>query len=123
MRRPTARAFALALAVLAIHPALSHAQSVLGPGDDALVLPRGVFRIRVLDQRSTFDQRYGKDTPGYANGALEPLAIDFNLDTIGLTQFPNLAPVQAGFASLSGIPSYRLSLGSTRVTSVGTVTA
>src|SRR6478672_6276570 len=89
------------------------AQRVLGPGDDAAVLPAGVFRFRILDQWTSFDQRYGKDTPGHANGALEPLGVDFTLDTIGVVQFPNLANLQGGLRSLTGMPALGLSLGNT----------
>ena len=45
------------------------AQRVLGVGDDALVLPRGVFRFRTLGQWTWFNERYGKDTPGRPDGA------------------------------------------------------
>jgi hypothetical protein len=123
MHRFTARALALAIGVIASFPAVAPAQSVLGPGDDALVLPRGVFRIRVLDQRTTFNERYGSGTPGRPEGALEPLAIDFNLDTIGTEQFRNLGVVQQGFRNLTGMPDFRLSLGRTVVTSSGNVIA
>lgn len=123
MRRLTARVSTLALVLLAAASTEASAQRVLGPGDDALVLPRGVFRVRALYQRTEFDQRYGEDTPGRPDGALEPLAIDFNLDTIGIEQFRNLTRVQAGLRSLSGIPDFRLSLGQTIVNSNVTVMA
>ena len=123
MHRFTARAIALAIGVIASFPAVAPAQSVLGPGDDALVLPRGVFRVRVLDQRTTFNERYGSGTPGRPEGALEPLAIDFNLDTIGTEQFRNLTTLQAGLRTLTGMPDFRLSLGRTVVTSSGNVIA
>ena len=79
------------------------AQRVLGVGDDATVLPRGVFRLQTLAQWTTFNERYGMDTPGRPDGALEPLGIDFTLDTIGVRQFPNLAAVQTGVRTLSEI--------------------
>lgn len=123
MRRLTARVSTLALVLLAAATSEASAQRVLGPGDDALVLPRGVFRVRALYQRTEFDERYGKDTPGRPDGALEPLGIDFNLDTVGTAQFPNVGIVQAGLRTLSGIPDFRLSLGRTVVNSTVTVTA
>jgi hypothetical protein len=101
----------------------AHAQAVLGVQDDALVLPRGVFRLRILNQWTHFNERYGENTPGRPNGSLEPLAIDFNLDTIGTSQFPNLTPVQAGLRSLTGIPDFTLSLGQTVVNSDVSITA
>jgi hypothetical protein len=108
----TLSAFALLLAF----PVPAGAQRVLGPGDDAAVLPAGVFRFRILDQWTSFDQRYGKDTPGRPNGALEPLAVDFTLDTIGVREFPNLTALQSGIRSLTGMPNFGLSLGNTLVT-------
>jgi hypothetical protein len=91
------------------------AQAVLGLGDDALTLPKGVIRIRAITSVTNFSERYGKNTPGRADGSREPLGVDFNLDTVGLTQFPNLAPVQAGLRSLTGITDFNLSLGRTIV--------
>ncbi|HKR09735.1 MAG TPA: hypothetical protein VJS39_11130 [Gemmatimonadaceae bacterium] len=105
----------LALAFLAVSPTPTSAQRVLGVGDDALVLPRGVFRFRTLGQWTWFNERYGKDTPGRPDGALEPLGIDFTLDTIGVRQFPNLAALQAGIQSLTGNPTWFATLGNTVV--------
>ena len=114
---------ALTLATLAGAPSTAGGQAVLGVGDDALVLPRGVLRIRALYQVAEFNERYGLNTPGRAAGALEPLAVDFNLDTIGVTTFRNLAPLEAGLRTLSGIPTFGLTLGATRVSSDVTVMA
>ncbi len=116
MRRRLVSVSTVALAFIALFAAPASAQRVLGVGDDALVLPRGVFRVRTLGQWTFFNERYGKDTPGRADGALEPLAIDFNLDTIGVKQFPNLATLQTGLRSLIGNPNWGATLGNTRVT-------
>ncbi len=91
----------------------ARAQAVLGIGDDALTLPRGAFRIRVLHAFTYFDQRYGKNTPFRKDGSREPLAVDFNRDTIGVDQFENLAPLTAGLRSLTGMPDYNVTLGKT----------
>lgn len=123
MRRRSTSLCGLAFALLAAVAGTADAQRVLGPGDDALVLPRGALRVRVLNQWSHFNERYGRNTPGRANDALEPLAIDFNLDTIGIAQFPSLAPVQTGLRSLTGIPDLAVSLGRTVVNSNVTVIA
>ncbi len=93
------------------------AQPVLGLGDDALTLPRGVVRVRVLTSLVNFSERFGKNTPGRADGSAEPLGVDITLDTVGLRQFPSLAPVQAGLRSLTGITNFNLSLGKTVVVS------
>ena len=117
MRRRSTSLCGLAFALLATMAGTVDAQRVLGPGDDALVLPRGALRVRVLNQWSHFNERYGRNSPGRADDALEPLAIDFNLDTVGVVQFPSLAPVQAGLRSLTGIPDLSISLGRTVVNS------
>src|SRR5687767_15928744 len=106
---------ALTLAALAGAPSPARAQAVLGVGDDALVLPAGVLRVRALYQVAEFDERYGMNTPGRRDGALEPLGIDFNLDTVGVTTFRNLGPLQAGLRQLSGISTFGLTLGTTVV--------
>ncbi len=113
MRRPLVSVSTAALAFMAIFANPVSAQRVLGVGDDALVLPRGVFRFRILGQWTWFNERYGKDTPGRPNGALEPLAIDFTLDTIGVKQFPNLGALQTGLQQLTGNPNWYATLGNT----------
>lgn len=115
MRRSVVSLSTVALAVMAIFANPAGAQRVLGIGDDALVLPRGVFRFRILGQWTWFNERYGKDTPGRPDGALEPLGIDFTLDTIGVRQFPNLASLQGGIQSLTGNPTWFATLGNTQV--------
>jgi hypothetical protein len=123
MRRLLVRVSTVALAFIAVFAAPSHAQRVLGVGDDALVLPRGVFRMRIVGQWTWFNERYGMDTPGRPNGALEPLGVDFTLDTIGVKQFPNLASLQAGLQSLTGNPTWYATLGNTQVNLRDHVTA
>jgi len=113
----------VALAFIAAFAVPAPAQRVLGVGDDALVLPRGVFRFRTLGQWTQFNERYGKDTPGRPNGSLEPLGIDFTLDTIGVKQFPNLATLQGGIQLLTGNPSWYATLGNTHVDLRDRVTA
>ncbi len=115
MRRSLVPVSTVALAITAVFAVPVHAQRVLGVGDDALVLPRGVLRVRTIGQWTSFNERYGMDTPGRPNGALEPLGIDFTLDTIGVREFPNLASLQAGLRSLTGNPNFSLTLGNTRV--------
>ena len=114
MQRNAPLLFALAV-LLAGAPASAGAQRVLGPGDDAAVLPRGVLRFRILDQWTSFDQRYGRNTPGFATGALEPLGVDLSVDSTGVRVFPNLAGLQAGIRSLSGLPTFGVTLGNTLV--------
>ena len=123
MRRLSVCVTAVALTLLAFTPMPSSAQRVLGVGDDALVLPAGVFRFRTVGQWTWFNERYGKDTPGRPDGALEPLGIDFTLDTIGVKQFPNLIALQSGIQQLTGLPTWGASLGNTVVNLRDHVTA
>src|SRR5687767_8889623 len=123
MRRSLVRLSTVALAFMTVFANPAAAQRVLGIGDDALVLPRGVLRLRVLAQWAVFNERYGLNTPGRENGSLEPLGIDFGLDTIGIREFPNLAAVQTGLRALTGNPNFGLTLGSTRVDLRAHVTA
>src|SRR5882672_5500107 len=115
MRRFLVSVSTVALAFIAVFSVPASAQRVLGVGDDALVLPRGVFRFRTLGQWTHFNERYGKDTPGRPDGSLEPLGIDFTLDTIGVKQFPNLASLQTGLQQLTGNPNWFATLGNTQV--------
>ncbi len=117
MPRRFASCCALTLLAVMIGATDARAQAVLGPQDDALVLPRGVLRVRVLNQWTDFNERYGLGTPNRRAGSLEPLGVDFNLDTVGLEQFPNLARVQNGLRSLTGMPDFNLTLGRTVVNS------
>ena len=123
MRRSLVRLSTVALAISAVFADPASAQRVLGIGDDALVLPRGVLRVRTLAQWSWFNERYGLNTPGRADGSLEPLGIDFALDTVGIREFPNLGTLQTGLRALTGDPNFNLSLGTTRVDLRAHVTA
>ncbi|HUF28395.1 MAG TPA: hypothetical protein VMM18_15570 [Gemmatimonadaceae bacterium] len=116
MRPPPATWLGPAFALLLLLPVAAESQAVLGPQDDALVLPRGVLRARVLNQWVRFDERYGMNTPGRPDGALEPIGIDFNLDTVGTNVFRNLTPLESGLRQLTGIPDFTLSLGRTVLT-------
>ena len=123
MRRRLVCVSTVALAFIAVFAMPAPAQRVLGVGDDALVLPRGVFRFRTLGQWTQFNERYGKDTPGRPDGSLEPLGVDFTLDTIGVKQFPNLARLQGGIQLLTGNPNWYATLGNTHVDLRDRVTA
>ena len=74
-----------------------------------------MLRFRVVGQWTSFNERYGIDTPGRPDGALEPLGIDFSLDTIGVRQFPRLDSLQSGVQLLTGIPTWNATLGNTLV--------
>lgn len=97
-------------AVLAL-PAAIGAQSVLGVGDDAVQLPRGTWRVRTIADWVTAGERFGLNTPGRPKGSREPLGIDFNIDTLGVKFFENIAPIQASVRALAGQPEFTGSLG------------
>jgi len=93
------------------------AQPVRGIGDDALTAPRGGIRIQVSTSIADANQRYGRNTPGRANGSREPLGIDFTLDTLGVAQFPGLAAAQTALRTLTGNPAFTLNLGRSSLSS------
>jgi hypothetical protein len=114
--RPAARASLAALllagALVPGAPAAARAQAVLGIGDDALVLPRGVFRLRAVGQQGTFDERFGGiSTSGLRPNRREPILTDLNIPSIGTVQFPNLLRVEQGLRGLTGNTNYALDLG------------
>ena len=67
-----------------LRPATLPAQAVTGVGDDATTLKRGELRIGVGSNWKSWYERYGQGTPGRPNGSVEPLGVDFNLDTVGV---------------------------------------
>jgi hypothetical protein len=92
-------------------PALAKSQAVGAVSEDARVLPRGALSISVGNNWTRSFERYGKNTPGRKDGALEPLGVDFNHDTLGAAQFENLSFVEAGVRALAGMPDFTASLG------------
>ncbi|HMG71218.1 MAG TPA: hypothetical protein VK544_08895 [Gemmatimonadaceae bacterium] len=123
MRRLLVSVSTVALGFIAVFANPAGAQRVLGVGDDALVLPQGVLRLRTIGNWSWFNERYGVGTPGRPDDALEPLGIDFSVDTIGVKQFPNLAQLQSGLQLLTGNPTWFATLGNTVVNLRDRVTA
>lgn len=104
------------LAALAAAARPAGAQRVLGPGDDAFVVPHGTVRVGVSTELTRFNERYGGGTADGTGSTLVPLAADFNIPTLGVAQFPTLGPAQATLRSLSGLSTFQLSLGRSRVT-------
>ena len=87
------------------------AQAVRGIGDDATTPARGAIRVQFSTSITDFTERYGKGTPGRADGSREPLGIDFSVDTLGIAQFPGLTSVQSALRTLTGNSAFTLSLG------------
>ena len=90
---------------------------MLAIGDDALTVPAGTVRVSLFSQWLRYYERYGRATPGRKNGAVEPLGVDFNFDTIGVAQFENLAPAQSAVRALAAMPDFTASLGKSSVLS------
>jgi hypothetical protein len=103
-----------AAAILLLSPPLP-AQAVTGAGDDATVPKKGEIRFNFSSVWKSWYERYGQGTPGRPNGSVEPLGVDFNVDTIGVAQFENLGPVQSSVRTLAGIPGFTASLGTANV--------
>lgn len=103
----------VALAVLAGMTRPAWGQRVLGPSTDATVIPRGMIRVSISPTWERSHQRYADGLGRNGKGKVESLTEDFNLDTLGLRQFPTLAPVNAGLRSiLGGTGPLPLTLGS-----------
>ncbi len=114
--RPGAFAGALLVACLLVASPLP-AQPIRGLGEDALTPPKGAIRVQLSTSIADFSQRYGKNTLGRNDRALEPLGADFSVDTLGVALFPGLAPVQNALRTLTGNNAFTLSLGRSAVTS------
>ncbi|HEU4563364.1 MAG TPA: hypothetical protein VFS05_01900 [Gemmatimonadaceae bacterium] len=85
-------------------PPTARAQAVAGLGEDALALPRGVVRVRFVPTWTEFDTRYGL-------AGTEPLAADWDRDSIGPSVIESLAPLQTALRALTGLPGFGVTLG------------
>ena len=111
-------AFACTLVAVAFVIAIPlSAQPVRGLGDDALTPPRRTVRVQFSTSITDYRERYGKNTPGLAYRALEPLGIDYNIDTLGVTKFPGLNTLQTALRTLTGNAGFTLNLGRTSLAS------
>jgi len=97
-----------ALSLVASGSRIVSAQRVLGPGEDATVLPRGAVRISAQGAWSTYNELYG---PG---GKLEALGAPFSSDSLGAAQLEFLRPLQTTLRALAQQPDANVSLGTAR---------
>lgn len=81
------------------------AQRVLGPGDDATVLPRHSIRFGTGGGWTSWDETYAKD------GTLQSAGARFTFDSLGVARVPNLAPLQSNLRTITGIPGFGVTLG------------
>lgn len=84
------------------------AQRVLGPGDDAFVLPRGVLRVSASARWEGLPDRYDSD------GFRIPLGAEFSRDNLGVADVSALASAGAPLRALANQPTLALSLGTVR---------
>lgn len=87
--------------ILALIPSALGAQ-LPDPG-----VPHGVVRFDFRGQFRHYDSRF-------LGGATQDIFRDYTSNAAGADVFPSLAAAQAGIASLTGQPGYRLSIGRTR---------
>lgn len=80
----------------------ANAQRVTGSFDDATVLPRGMVRVTISPTWNRAHERFADGTGSRRKGEVEPLAADFDLDSLGVSVLPALAPVQAGLQAILG---------------------
>jgi len=105
-----------ALSLVAIIPRNSHGQRVLGAGEDATVLPGGVFRWTVQVGWSAYNEVYA---PG---GPLERLAARYSTDSLGAVQLEMLRPLRTSLRDLAQLPNADVSLGPMRTDFTARVT-
>ena len=105
---PRSCAAALLACVLFATPCLAQTGvGGLGHLEDASVVPRGMFRLRVITSWSRFSERF-------TNNGVEPLGAFLTSDSLGVNKVPELAPIQSAVQSASGSP-FTLTLGRSRL--------
>ena len=110
MRRATA---ALLFALFAT---LGLPRAAFPQGEDAVPVRPGTLRLVLAPDWAHWDHRFGEGTPGYPKGALEPLAVDFGSEALGVGRMPFLAAAQNRIRSLTGLPGFAVNLGRARLT-------
>ena len=107
--RRVARRAICAIAGVAIGAPSVNAQGALTRTDEAATVPRGFVRVRAIPSWSRFDMRF---TGSSADGpSTVPLASALAAESLGVAQIPGLASAEQALRTLSGDPSFRLSLG------------
>jgi hypothetical protein len=98
-------------AVLASFAASAYGQSPTGtplapsPYPDARLIPRGVLRVSFEPEYITYDHLYDE------NGNFVPLGAPYSSDSAGADLFSTAATAQASVRDLTGLASYRLTIG------------
>ena len=92
------------VALLGVAPTSVIAQSVTGAGADATPVPKGSVRIRLTGQWDAYDRVFADSGSGRLLGGLATNAL-------GTRALPQLTAAQTAIRSLSGLPTFALSLG------------
>jgi hypothetical protein len=93
------------LALVGALPTLAAAQRVLGPGDDAWLVPAGVMRIGIAPRFVVGDEWFN------AAGTRDELGAWLSRSAVNTTTFPGFAALQSSVRELSGDANFSLSLG------------
>lgn len=79
------------------------AQRVVGAGDDATVLPRGMLRVSITPTWNRYHERFADGRGVAARGTRESLAAGLAGDSLGPARFPMLAPLEGSLRTLLGV--------------------
>jgi hypothetical protein len=88
----------------------AEAQPVLGIGENAVVLPRGVLRVGLGGELSLFDERYSSDAGGAALGTVVPFRGEL-AGTLGAGQLGLVGQLESRVRALTEQPGLTLALG------------
>lgn len=112
---PAARALLAALSTAIVPAAPAGAQRVLGPTDDATVLPRGVLRLGIQPTWGRANERFADGLGRTPRGTPERLGADYDLEALTPDNFEPLRALGASLAVLTGKATNAASLGRLRV--------
>ena len=107
-----ARAAGALLVLAAATATAADAQSVLGAGAGAFVVPRGVLRVGVDQRWSSHDETFGvTGVTGDSGTARVPLGARLSSEALGTRELAPLAGVERDLRALTGQGGLSLSLG------------
>jgi hypothetical protein len=95
------------VAILSAVPGRGSAQLILGPGDDAWTLPRGVLRVSIAPRFLSATERFGM------NGR-EAIGAPF-AGPLDASRLPTLRTLADDISALAGTPSFEPTLGNARI--------
>ncbi len=96
------RRILLVISALLVAPESATAQRVTGPSEDATVLPRGVARVTISPTWFRYHERFADGLGRRRKGEAEPLAADFDVDSLLPSMFPGLTQVESELRAILG---------------------